>query len=228
MEFGINNLVKSISPLVIARQIRRYMDLSMNKGKNLKLPLSYNIQNTKFGKNNYIGENVTINNSSMDDYSYINMNSIIRNTVIGKFCSIGSNVQIVLGKHPIDFVSIHPAFYSNNKFFTTFSDKNYLNEYDKVEIGNDVWIAEGVVIPGGITIGNGAIVMARAVVTKNVEPFSIVGGIPARHIKYRFEKDIADKLNAIEWWNWEESFLKENFRLFHDPIKLLDYLSKLK
>ncbi len=228
MEFGISNIVKNLSLLRILLQIRRKKDLFINRKNNLRLSLSYNINNTKFGMNNFLGENVTLVNSSINNYSYVNSNTKIINTSIGKFCSIGSNVQIVLGIHPSTFVSTHPAFYSNNKLFKTFADKTYIEEYNKVEIGHDVWIGEGVVIPGGVKIGNGAIITARAVITKDIEPYSIVGGIPAKHIKYRFEDDLRKKLNDSEWWDWDENELKKNFKMFHDTSIFLKYLSSLE
>jgi acetyltransferase-like isoleucine patch superfamily enzyme len=228
MGFGISSFVKNLSLFRILLQIRRKKDLFINRKNNLRLSLSYNIANTKFGKNNFLGENVTLVNCNIDNHSYINSNSKIINTSIGKFCSIGSNVQIVLGIHPAAFVSTHPAFYSNNKSFETFSDKTYIEEYKQVEIGNDVWIAEGVIIPGGVKIGNGAIITARSVVTKDVKPYSIVGGVPAKHIRYRFEDDIIKKINHSEWWNWDENELKKKFKLFHDPLLFMKHLSNLE
>jgi len=187
------------------------------RNRNLKLSISCNIRNSNIGRNNFLGENVSLINSTIGDYSYINTNSKVSNTIIGKFCSIGPNVQIVLGSHPSKFVSSHPIFYANNKPFRTFSDEVYFKEYEEVVIGNDVWIAEGVLIPGGVKIGDGAIIMARAVVTKDVEPYSIVGGIPAKHIKYRFDVETINRISQSEWWDWEEKKLRENYKKFHDP-----------
>jgi acetyltransferase-like isoleucine patch superfamily enzyme len=221
MEFGIINFIKNLTILGLFRQIKRLKYLYDVRNKNCKISIGCNIVNTKFGNSVFLGENVTIINSFINDYSYINNNSILKNTTIGKFCSIGPNVQIILGKHPSNFVSSHPIFYAINKPFKTFSDKDYIQEYDHVFIGNDVWIAEGVLIPGGVTIGNGAIITARSVVTKNIEPYSIVGGIPAKHIKFRFEEDTINKINKLEWWNWDEITLRDNFELFHNPKHFL-------
>lgn len=221
MGFGINSLLKNLSIHKISLQIIRLKNTYKLRKFNSIISIGCNINNTKFGNNVFLGENVSIVNSFIGDFSYVNSNSKIRNTAIGKFCSIGPNVQIVLGKHPSNFVSSHPMFYANNKPFKTFSDKIYIEEYGQVTIGNDVWIAEGVLIPGGVTIGNGAIITARSVVTKDVEPYSIVGGIPAKHIKYRFEADIIKKINDSEWWNWESELLKEKFKLFHNPMKFI-------
>lgn len=224
MGFGINSIVKNLSLQRILLQYKRLKYSYSFRKNNLAVSLGCVINNTKFGNYVFLGENASIINSFIDDYSYVNSNSSIRNTKIGKFCSIGPNVQIILGKHPSKFVSSHPMFYANNKPFKTFSDKTYIEEYDHVKIGHDVWIAEGVLIPGGVTIGNGAIITARSVVTKDVEPYSIVGGIPAKHIKYRFEDEIIKKINDSEWWNWDKNKLKANFKSFHDP---LDFIKKI-
>lgn len=228
MGFGISNLLKNLSLQRILLQIKRVKTTYSFRKQNLKIGLGCNINISEFGKYVFLGENVSIVNSQIDDFSYVNKNSQIKNTSIGKFCSIGPNVQIILGKHPSTFVSTHPMFYANNKPFKTFSDKTYIDEYDNVKIGHDVWIAEGVLIPSGVTIGNGAIITARSVITKDVEPYSIVGGIPAKHIKYRFENEIIKKINDSEWWNWDIEKLREKFNLFHDPSSFIKYLSSIE
>jgi acetyltransferase-like isoleucine patch superfamily enzyme len=224
MGFGISSIVKNLSlQKILLQMVRVKQSYNLIKFKT-KISLGCNIINSKFGNHVFIYENVSLINSYVDDYTYINNNSRIRNTTIGKFCSIGPNVQIILGKHPSTFISSHPMFYANNKPFKTFSNKTYIEEYDSVEIGHDVWIAEGVIIPSGIKIGNGAIITARAVVTRDVEPYSIVGGTPAKHIKYRFDKNTVDLINNSEWWNWDVELLKDKFRLFHDQNEFIKYL----
>lgn len=217
MGFGISKFIKFLSLKMIILETKRIRTKNKYKNKNLELSLGCDIINSEFGKNNFLGENVTLTNSFLGDYSYINSGSKLRNTKVGKFCSIGPNVQIILGKHPFDFVSSHPTFYANNKPFETFSDFNYIDEYDNVVIGNDVWIGEGVLIPGGVTIGDGAVITARAVVTKDVEPYSVVGGVPAKFIKYRFTTEIIEEIKASKWWDWPDDKLKASHKLFHKP-----------
>lgn len=217
MGFGINKLIKVISLRYIYRLWKRKKIYRQNEGKNLKIDLGCSIANVNFGNKVYLGSNVTLLNSTISDHSYINSNSSIRNTKIGKYCSIASNVKIVLGSHPTNLVSTHPAFYSNNKEFETYAGKMYFNESSKVEIGNDVWVGEDVMIPGGITIGDGAIIAARALVTKNVEPYSVVGGVPAKHIKYRFNQREIETLLSYKWWDRDEEWLRENYLIFLDP-----------
>jgi hypothetical protein len=120
-------------------------------------------------------------------------------------------------------VSTHPAFYSNNKAFGTYADKLYYDELDSVRIGNDVWIGSNSTIMSNVNIGDGAIVAYGAVVTKDVMPYSIVGGVPARHLKFRFEEYIVERLLEIRWWELNDSFLKQHFKRFHNPLDFINF-----
>ncbi len=193
---------------------------------NLKLSGKFIIKNTIFGNYNYI-ENATILNSKINDFSYVGCNSIINYTEIGKFTCIGPDVKIGLGNHPVkNFISLHPVFYSTlAQVGITFSDKNYFKEYDKTYIGNDVWIGAGVIIKNGVVIGDGAIIAAGAVVTKDVEPYSIVGGIPAKLIKMRFNDMEIKELGVLRWWDKNIQWLKKNTCNMHN-IKNIHLLKK--
>jgi len=179
----------------------------------------------------YIGENVTIqSNSKIDNYSYINPNSIIySNTKIGKFCSIGRNVEIGLPQHPTNFLSTHP-FQASVDLFK--EDRDYFDikrvdwEFNgSVEIGNDVWIGAKASIKSDIKIGDGVIIGAGAVVTKDIEPYSIVVGIPAKVIKMRFNQEIIDQLLDLQWWNLS---LKQLSNIsFNNIEKAIKELSKV-
>lgn len=175
---------------------------------------------------NAVFEKTEFTNSFIGYGSYIANNSVIRKTKIGKFCAIGDNVRTYLGLHPADtYVSIHPAFFSPAKQagFTfvkkaVFKEHRYVDKENKyvVEIGNDVWIGNNVMIMDGITISHGAIVAAGAVVTKNVPPYAVVGGVPAKLMKYRVTEDQIDFLLKLNWWDKEVSWLKKNAHLFAD------------
>lgn len=223
---GISRIIQENTPKILYQKIIRNKILRQNANKKLKLGLGCGIHNVNFGTNVFIGTKVNLTNTQIGDHSYINSNSIIRDTSIGKFCSIASNVKIVLGSHPTHLVSTHPAFYANNKGFETFADKTYFQEYYPVTIGNDVWIGEDVMIPGGVKIGNGAIIASRSVVTKDVPPYAVVGGVPAKTIKYRFPKEIVDRLLKIEWWNMPDIHLKNNFLKFHEIEKFISFFEK--
>jgi acetyltransferase-like isoleucine patch superfamily enzyme len=193
------------------------------RDKKLRIGVGCGLHNVHLGNSVYIGDQVVLHNTQLGDHSYINGHARIKNTVIGKYCSIASGVKIVLGAHPTNLISLHPAFYAINKPMETFADQQYFNEYLKVEIGNDVWIGEDVIIPGGIKIGNGAVIASRAVVTKDVEPYSVVGGVPAKHIKYRFSPERIQQLEEIKWWDKDENWLRENFKLFLDVEKFFSH-----
>lgn len=158
-------------------------------------------------------------NSAIHDFSYVSYNCTINNCVIGKFCSIAKGVKIGLGKHPINFISTSPLFYSpNNPLKTVLSKKLMFEDNKSIVIGNDVWIGANVIVLDGVTIGNGAIIGANSVVNKDVLPYSIVGGVPAKEIKKRFSDEIIEKIQNSEWWQMPFHFFKQ------DEVK--DFFSK--
>ncbi|MBX9969233.1 CatB-related O-acetyltransferase [Priestia aryabhattai] len=182
-----------------------------------------------FEGNNYLADRVTCRNVKMGKGSYIGIDSMLENTWIGKYTCIAPRVHTVFGMHPTSkFVSIHPAFFSLRKQIGfTYSSTQKLNEFVEpqyegysVKVGNDVWIGADVSILEGISIGDGAIIATGAVVTKDVLPYSIVGGVPAKLIRFRFENDDITFLNELQWWNKEESWLREHAKYF-DDIKIL-------
>jgi len=191
--------------------------------KSLKIGFNSYVTNCTFGRYNSIQNNVKLREVALGDFSYIANNSSIIKTDIGKFCSIGSNCNIVLGQHPTkNFVSTHPAFFSTSKKHQfSFVDKDLYEEYKKVQIGNDVWIGSNVIILDGIKIGNGAIVATGSVVVKDVEAYSIVGGVPSKIIRYRFEKDKIIFLEELKWWNKDLEWIKSNINNFSDINLLL-------
>jgi len=162
---------------------------------------------------NAVGKNSEVSTCEIGLGTYISDNSVIKKSIIGKFCSIGSNVQISLGLHPSDtFVSTHPSFFSAQKYAGfSFVNKNIFKEHTfidpeekyAVEIGNDVWIGNNVIILDGLKIGDGAIIAVGSIVTKDVLPYAIVAGVPAKLIKFRFTEEQIKKLLNIKWWNWD-------------------------
>lgn len=126
----------------------------------------------------------------------------ISNAKIGRYCSIGFESIIGLGTHPSTYLSTHPAFYSAAKQSgISFVTESSYSEYQSIDIGNDVWIGARAIVLGGVSIGDGAIVAAGAVVTKDVPPYAIVGGVPARLLRYRFSEEVIEELLDWKWWN---------------------------
>ena len=177
-----------------------------------------NIKESSFGRHTQIADRVNVFHCNIGDYSYIEVGAMLAHANLGKFCSIAAGTYIGLGVHPSrQFVSTHPAFYSTGRgLATSFADRDYLAEYAPVNIGNDVWIGTAAIIRGGVSVGDGAIIGAGAVVTKDVPPYGIVGGVPAKLIRHRFDSETIDFLVKFKWWDKSDEWLKNNFRRFHD------------
>ena len=178
-----------------------------------------------FRDNEYTKNVLKARNFEVGDYTY--GIPVVRGQVfhpdiklkIGKFCSIGGGVMIYLGMlHPVDFVSTYPfpAFphdWSTAKFVKV-ADANRYSKGDVV-IGNDVWIADKVIILSGVSIGDGAIIGTGAVVAKDVEPYSIIAGNPARLIRKRFDEETIAKLVEIKWWDWPVEKINKNLNILY-------------
>lgn len=165
--------------------------------------------------------------SSVDDYSYVGQDARLIHAHVGKYCSLAGDGAYGMGSHSLDYISTSSLFTSSrNGIRIKWTDKSSYEEYKEIHIGNDVWIGTRVLIMGGVNIGNGAVVAAGAVVTKDVPPYAIVGGVPARVIKYRFPEDVIAKLEASKWWTLDDETLKSNIELFQKPLEG-DNLEKL-
>lgn len=168
---------------------------------------------TTIGNHSRIMTGAIINHSHIGNYSYCNRNVLIQNTTIGNYCSIANDVIIGLGAHPTDDFSTSPIFYriSNPLKLNICLENSNFEEYKPIKIGSDVWIGARAIIMDGVIIGHGAVVAAGAVVSKDVLPYSIVGGVPAKIIKYRFEEGDVKKISHKRWWDKpaEEVFAKK-------------------
>jgi phosphonate metabolism protein (transferase hexapeptide repeat family) len=171
---------------------------------------SASLRESELGRFTEIGERVTFLESSLGDYSYIERHCEVIYARIGKFTCIASQTCINALNHPIGRVSQHKFTYRPNEYFLGAKLDSEFREARKaaaVVIGHDVWIGHGVTVLPGIAIGDGAVIAAGAVVTSDVEPYAIMAGTPARFLRWRFPADIAGRLRALAWWDWDHDRL---------------------
>lgn len=212
----------------------RVMKYRFIEKNNIKVSISSKIRRRViFEGKNRVGQDTVLSDTFMGYGSYVGDYSNISNCKVGKFCSIGNGVKHEAGSHPTNFVSSHPAFYSVNHSCglglvsrDKFEESVYLEDRYQVIIENDVWIGSNVTILDGIIIGNGAVIAAGAVVTKDVSPYAIVGGVPAKEIKYRFSQDVIAKLEKSRWWEKDNEWIKSHADYFSDVDKFLEILER--
>ena len=160
-------------------------------------------------------------NIKIGKYSYgYNTRDIARETIIGAFCSIASDVKIGLMNHPVEYVSSNPFLYYEDRGFVQ-TDKEIIAKHSVI-IKDDVWLGTSAVILPGVTIGRGAVVGAGAVVTCDIPPYEIWGGVPAKRIKLRFNQLTIDKLLKIDWPTWDDERIKKSIDYFYDVERFIE------
>lgn len=170
------------------------------------------LKSCRLGRYVVVGERVILREVNVGDFSYFERHAEAIYSTIGKFCSIAANTRINALEHPIERITSHKVSYRPNEFFRYFGVDAAFRERRKskrVTIGHDVWIGHGAVVMPGVTLGDGAVIGANAVVTRDVIPFEIVAGAPARRLRMRFDEAVCRRIAALAWWDWPRERLVE-------------------
>jgi phosphonate metabolism protein (transferase hexapeptide repeat family) len=178
------------------------------------------LKGCRIGRYASVGERTVLREVTVGDFSYFERHAEAIYTDIGKFCSIAANTRINALEHPLERATTHKVSYRPNEYFRYLGVDQEFRERrrrKRATIGNDVWIGHGAVILPGVAIGNGAVVGANAVVTRDVPAFAVVAGVPARMIRLRFAEKIATRLENMAWWDWP---LDRLFQAIPDMQKL--------
>ncbi|KFB09713.1 DapH/DapD/GlmU-related protein [Nitratireductor basaltis] len=168
------------------------------------------LKGCKLGRYSAVGERVVLRDVQLGDFSYFERHAEAIYSTIGRFCSIAANSRINALEHPMERVTTHKITYRPNEYFRYLGVDGAFRQRRQsrsVSVGHDVWIGHGAVIMPGVSIGHGAVVGANSVVTRDVDPYTVVAGVPATKLRDRFAPDIAERLMALGWWDWSDDRL---------------------
>lgn len=163
------------------------------------------VSDSQLGAWTAVGARTTIAESSLGDYSYVMNDANVIYSEIGKFCSIAAFARINPGNHPLERAALHHFTYRSRSYeLAEDDDREFFDRRraSKVVLGHDVWIGHGAVVLPGVKIGSGAAIGAASVVSKDVPPFAVVAGVPAKVIRFRFDGDVQAGLMRLCWWDW--------------------------
>jgi hypothetical protein len=178
---------------------------------------SAELRETTLGRYTEVEARSRLNEVELGDYSYVMEDCSIWCATIGKFANIAAAVRINATNHPTWRATLHHFTYRAGNYFEGASDEAEFFDWrrsNRVKIGHDVWIGHGATLLPGVTVGNGAVVGAGAVVSRDVAPYTIVGGVPARLIRDRFDADLGERMNQLAWWDWSHHQLFEALQDF--------------
>lgn len=184
------------------------------------------LQEADVDKTAAICSGVRFYRSKLGKYSYVGNNSFVTDTDIGSFTSISTDCYIGGATHPTDWVSTSSVFHKWENIMKKNFARHDFEIFGHTSIGNDVWIGNRVMIKSGITVGDGAIVGMGSIVTKDIGPYEIWAGNPARFIRKRFDDETVEDILKLNWWNWPDEKIEQYADLFNDPQKLLETVGK--
>jgi phosphonate metabolism protein (transferase hexapeptide repeat family) len=177
------------------------------------------LHDCRIGSWTEIGPNTQMSECTVGDYTYTSGDVMALYTDIGKFCSIASHVRVNPSNHPMERVSQHHFTYRRVQYgFDSENDAGIFTwrRADRCQIGHDVWLGHAVTVMPGVKIGIGAVVGSGAVVTKDIGPYEIAVGVPARPIRKRFSEEVIAAMLRIAWWDWDHETIKARFHDFLD------------
>lgn len=199
------------------------MDGALPKIGETVIDPSVRLREAVIGRRCEVLRNSRLEYSSLGDYSYLGEHCEVADAEIGKFCAIANMVRIGAPNHPMERPSQHrftyvPEYYTTGvtrdaEFFTA-------RRSARVIIGNDVWIGHAAILLPGVSVGDGAVIAAGAVVSRHVAPYMVVGGVPARVLRDRFSREIAARLQEIAWWDWPDTLLFERIEAFRENVEV--------
>jgi Acetyltransferase (isoleucine patch superfamily) len=188
---------------------RRRAALAASPGSRVSIR-AFADKSSTFGRYCSLAKGTGLYRAAIGDFTYVSENTEIKEAVVGRYCSIGPDVRVGgLGRHPTHWLSTHPAFYSlRGQTSRSYASQALYAENARTTVGNDVWIGMRVLIMDGVQIGDGAVIGAGSIVTRDVEPYAIVVGVPAKPIRKRFSDDVCQALLDLAWWNFPPDLLE--------------------
>lgn len=181
--------------------------------------LTAQVEASRLGRYTEIAERCVVLETELGDYSYMMQDVQTWAARIGKFVNIAAYARVNATNHPVWRATLHHFTYRSNDYWPDADREEGFFDWRRenaVAIGHDVWIGHGATILPGVSVGNGAAVGAGAVVTRSVEPYTIVGGVPARSIRPRFTREVAGRMEALAWWDWDHARLRAALDDFRD------------
>ena len=181
----------------------------------------------RFAEGVVVGPDTVLRSVEVGRYTYFSPQSRIINCRVGAFCSIGPNIKVGFGRHPTNYVSAYPSFYQPHDYSKAdFGINVEFESHLPVRIGNDVWVGAHCLILDGVSIGDGAIIGAGAVVAKDIPPYTLAGGVPAKVIRQRFSDEQVAFLENLRWWDRDLDWLRARAPLFSNIERLMEAVSK--